>query len=44
MIKFKNRYKDEYGFIWKHISYTHVKRLCDNNIGGWYNGHGLTKI
>lgn len=40
------KYKDKYGEIWTKIYYNkdRVVRISDGNIGGWFNGEGLTRI
>lgn len=38
------KYKDKYGEIWKRISWEHVLRISDGNLGGWFDGDGLMPI
>lgn len=38
------KYKDIYGDVWNLISRTHVMRIKDGNIGGFFNSEGLTRI
>lgn len=37
------KYIDRYGQIWVRIGLKHVQRVKDGNIGGWYNGEGLSE-
>ena len=40
--KFHKKYKDKYGKLWVRISKHLVIRISDGNIGGWFNGKGLS--
>lgn len=42
--KFFPKYMDKWGQIWIKHSSTKVKRVSDDNIGGWFKGEGLKKI
>ena len=44
MKTFVMKYIDIYGDVWERISKTHVRRLRDGNIGGWFYGQGLSMI
>lgn len=40
----KRLYVDYWGDKWKRFGFHYVIRLKDNNIGGWFDGKGLTAL
>ncbi len=38
------RYTDKWGEIWVRESFDYIHRISDGNIGGWFNGQGLTPV
>lgn len=38
------KYKDKWGELWERVSETHVRRISDGNVGGFFGRQGLEVI
>lgn len=42
--RLNDRYNDKWGETWEALCPHLIRRLSDNNIGGFYDGKNLTKV